>query len=416
MGFFQIIVALFFTEDLVVWWWGALKLRKVPVRRGVRLVFHGFFAVQTVTLSVIVYGRAHNIHIDGILPTSVAIGWSVWHLVVAPVALVVSLIWAIGEGIAALVRRFGGDSIRRPALSEVGEGGLSVSRREFLGTAAALTPPVLTMAVSAIAAGQLTRFRIRRMTLNIAGLPRELEGMTIAHVSDTHLGRFTHGRIVKEVVKSTNALKADLVLFSGDLINDELEWLPQGIDMLRAMDAPLVLCEGNHDLIENPGEFEKRVKASGLTLLVNEATTIPVRGVPVQILGLCWGGPPNYGERRHDENRLRLSMAQLMQRRDPSAFSILLAHHPHAWDYAGDVPLTLSGHTHGGQLMVNERLGFGPVMFRYWSGLYTRPVNHTGGQGNGGSQALVVSNGVGNWFPLRTAAPAEIVHLTLRRG
>ena len=68
------------------------------------------------------------------------------------------------------------------------------------------------------------------------------------------------------------------------------------------------------------------------------------------------------------------------------------------------IPLTLSGHTHGGQLMLNERLGAGPVMFRYWSGLYRK-----------GASRLVVSNGVGNWFPLRTQAPAEIIHLTLRR-
>jgi predicted MPP superfamily phosphohydrolase len=53
--------------------------------------------------------------------------------------------------------------------------------------------------------------------------------------------------------------------------------------------------------------------------------------------------------------------------------------------------------------MLNERLGAGPVLFRYWTGLYRR-----------GDAALVVSNGIGNWFPLRTAAPAELLHLTLR--
>ena len=86
---------------------------------------------------------------------------------------------------------------------------------------------------------------------------------------------------------------------------------------------------------------------------------------------------------------------------------ILLAHHPHAFDAAvkHGLPLTLSGHTHGGQLMVTPGLGVGPMMFRYWSGLYQK-----------GAHSLVVSNGVGNWFPLRTCAPAEIVHLTLRRA
>src|SRR2546421_5506017 len=99
-------------------------------------------------------------------------------------------------------------------------------------------------------------------------------------------------------------------------------------------------------------------------------------------------------------------MQRVCALRNRDQFQILLAHHPHAFDpaAAAGIPLTLSGHTHGGQLMLNERLGAGPVMFRYWSGLYRKP------DGN----ALFVSNGVGNWFPLRLHAPAEIVHLTLR--
>ena len=69
------------------------------------------------------------------------------------------------------------------------------------------------------------------------------------------------------------------------------------------------------------------------------------------------------------------------------------------------MPLTLAGHTHGGQLMLTESIGAGPALFKYWSGLYRRE-----------SSALVVSNGVGNWFPLRVNAPAEIIHITLHRA
>jgi predicted MPP superfamily phosphohydrolase len=100
-------------------------------------------------------------------------------------------------------------------------------------------------------------------------------------------------------------------------------------------------------------------------------------------------------------------MPRLLAKRQPDAFPILLAHHPHAFDLAAEagVPLTLSGHTHGGQLMLSRKLGFGPLMYRYWSGLYAR-----------GNSQLLVSNGVGNWFPLRVHAPAEIVHVTLRRA
>ncbi|MEL7239886.1 MAG: metallophosphoesterase, partial [Planctomycetota bacterium] len=88
------------------------------------------------------------------------------------------------------------------------------------------------------------------------------------------------------------------------------------------------------------------------------------------------------------------------------AFPILLAHHPHAFDSAkqAGIPLTLAGHTHGGQLMLPGDLGFGPIMYKYWSGTYRDPATDA---------AVVVSNGSGNWFPLRTYAPAEVILLTL---
>ena len=100
------------------------------------------------------------------------------------------------------------------------------------------------------------------------------------------------------------------------------------------------------------------------------------------------------------------SMQILLPQIDPDAFAILLAHHPHAFDAAADagIPLTLSGHTHGGQLMLSQNIGVGPMMFRYWSGIYQKAKSQ-----------LVVSNGVGNWFPLRINAPAEIAHITLQK-
>jgi len=200
-----------------------------------------------------------------------------------------------------------------------------------------------------------------------------------------------------------NELRADLVLLTGDLINDALTTLDEGVDLVRAIDPRLglYLIEGNHDLIENALEFERRVKASGIPFLLDESAIVSVRGVPVQLLGLSW-------TRRHGANHdaeISRSVRALLQQRQPDVFPILLAHHPHAFDAAAEaqMPLTLSGHTHGGQLMLNEQLGFGPALFRYWSGLYTR-----------GESKLIVSNGVGNWFPVRANAPAELIHITLR--
>jgi uncharacterized protein len=96
----------------------------------------------------------------------------------------------------------------------------------------------------------------------------------------------------------------------------------------------------------------------------------------------------------------------LLDQRDQGAFPILLAHHPHAFDTAAaaGIPLTLAGHTHGGQIHVSDQVGFGPWIFRYWSGQYRLA-----------DSVCVVSNGTGNWFPVRVNAPAELIHLTLRR-
>ena len=234
--------------------------------------------------------------------------------------------------------------------------------------------------------------------------------MTIAHLADIHAGRFTNGSILNEIAEATNALHAELVLFAGDLINDSLSYLDDGIITMKKISGPLALCEGDHDLIEDPDEFRMRVKASGLTLLVDEATTFHIRGVPVQVLGMQWATDSKHLT-RVGQPEIVDSAEILRKFQNPAAFQILLAHHPHSWDYMRGVPLTIAGHTHGGQLMVTERLGFGPVLFRYWSGLYTRrDALHADTL-----ESLVVSNGIGNWFPLRTRAPAEIIHITLRR-
>ena len=229
--------------------------------------------------------------------------------------------------------------------------------------------------------------------------------MTIAQVSDMHVGRFTRGDVLEKTVRLVNEMQADLVLLTGDLINDALADLDTGLELAQRMEARFgsAIIEGNHDLIENPREFETRVRASGIPFLLDESMIVDVRGVPVQLLGLSWTRV--HGDRR--DAAINAAVQKLLGQREADAFPILMAHHPHAFDAAVDaqLPLTLSGHTHGGQLMLNEELGFGPAMFRYWSGLYRKNKSQ-----------LIVSNGVGNWFPLRVNAPAEIVHLTLRRG
>ena len=324
----------------------------------------------------------------------------IWHMIFLPLLLLLAIALSPILAMAALIRIARRLRNSNPASVDAN---VALSRRQFLGVALAAAPPLFNLSFATIAMRQLDQFRVRRFVLPIVGLPSDLHGLTITQISDMHVGRFTSGRVLREVVRVVNELRTDLVLLTGDLINDAIADLDHGLDLVRSMQAShgVYLIEGNHDLIENGPEFERRMKDSGIPFLLDESVVITVRGTALQLLGLSWTRA-----RQNRDVAIAAAVRQLLNQRQPESFPILLAHHPHAFDAAAaaSVPLTLAGHTHGGQLMLNEQYGFGPALFRYWSGLYTK-----------GASKLIVSNGVGNWFPLRLRAPAELLHLTLRR-
>src|SRR2546421_2668565 len=382
----------------VVWWIVFARLTNHGIGRVIISIF--MIAMMAGLITVIV-ARMSRPGWDRVIPKFAVSAIFIWHFIGLGLLSLIALALIpilLGQKIVRVARNTPSPttrSVKAPAWN----------RREFLRFAAAMLPPVFTFSLTGIAMAQLNNVRVRRFVLPIIDLPKTLDGMIIAQVSDMHVGRFTNGDVLEKTVRIVNEMRADLVLLTGDLINDALADLDTGLELARRMQSRsgLAIIEGNHDLIENPQEFESRVKASGIPFLLDESTIVDVRGVPVQVLGLRW-------TRVHGEGRdaaIGVEVRKLLEQRVADAFPILLAHHPHAFDAAAaaELPLILSGHTHGGQLMLNEQLGFGPAMFRYWSGLYER-----------GQSKLIVSNGVGNWYPLRVNAPAEIIHLTLRRA
>ena len=384
MSFFLTLIAIFVITDLL-WWVSSWRRLKRP---GFRAIVSLFALSQLVGLGLVLGARWLNASWATTLPRPLISVIFLWHVLVA-------LPWVIIYISSTLVRGVRSLLIRRKRVEEI-PSGQGITRREWLRAGVTLAPVVLTAGGAFLGEWQLERFRMRRMTLPIAGLPTALNGLTIAHVTDIHVGHFTHGKVLEEIVRATNDLNADLVLMTGDLINMALRDLPMGIELMRGFRAPggVFFCEGNHDLFEDPARFRREVRRAGLPFLYEEGATTSVRGNPIQILGTAWS---------HNDDGHKHSMENLRRQRDPKAFPIVLAHHPHAFDFADEFPLMLSGHTHGGQLMLAEDVGFGPWMFRYWSGLYEKA-----------GRTLVVSNGTGNWFPVRINAPAEIVHLTLK--
>lgn len=393
----------------LVWCWNLhLTLRRFPRPALWNIGLFLFTGTQVIGLLLLFFGRRFDLPSEAFMGKPVVAAVYIWHcLVLLPLAF----LWFLGKA-SAEVLRIGRILAKLPRskqiLSSTGDGvDGAMTRRDFVSTAICAAPALVAIGATGVSAEQWSRFRVRRMDVSIRGLPSALDGLTIAHVTDLHVGVFTRGTILDGIVAASNNLRPDLVLLTGDLINYALSDLPVALDVVRRLQSThgTFLCEGNHDLFEDPVLFRQLTKEAGLRLLVNESAVLSVRGVALQILGLRWGA--GHGDARSMSSRGDLaiagSMQELLVQRRPDAFPILVAHHPHAFDYAENIPLTLAGHTHGGQLMVTKRIGFGPAMFRYWSGLYEKS-----------NRALVVSNGVGNWFPLRANAPAEIIHLTLR--
>ena len=381
----------------VIWW---IVFARLTNHATGRVVVSIFMVAMMAGLIAVIAARLSRADWDRVIPKFAVSAVFIWHFIGLGLLSLIGLALLpilLGQKIVRVARD-------TPTITRSVEAP-AWSRREFLRFTGAMLPPVFTLSLTGIAMAQLNNVRVRRLVLPIATLPKELDGITIAQVSDMHVGRFTNGEVLQKMVRMVNEMRADLVLLTGDLINDALADLDTGLELARALEARfgLAIIEGNHDLIENPAEFERRVRASGIPFLLDESTIIDVHGFPVQLLGLSW-------TRVHGQERdaaIGAAVKNLLEQREADAFPILMAHHPHAFDAAADagLPLTLSGHTHGGQLMLNEQLGFGPALFHYWSGLYTR-----------GRSKLIVSNGVGNWFPLRVNAPAEIVHITLRQA
>jgi predicted MPP superfamily phosphohydrolase len=419
MTFIQVALTIILSLNLLWWFWAHYHARHTARPRFWRRFTAAFVLVQLACLAWLYYARSLGLY----MPLPLRSISYIWNGVAAPIAVVIAITITLASAALLVLNLLRRSFTRRETTTTTSPTStpaaqpnttnpppeppnLLLSRRTIL-TGAIAAPPVLTGLGLAKALWQLDSIRTRDLTIEVPGLHRSLDGVTIAHITDTHVGRYTTGPILREIASRVNALNADVVLFTGDLIDSSHDDLPEAISMLRAIDKPLYLCEGNHDLFGGRENFERTITSAGIPLLLPHAADLTLRGAPVQLLGIRWGSTgANRREAHHDTNT---RLVNALRRDD--AFPILLAHHPHAFDTAAElgIPLTLAGHTHGGQLMLSDSLGAGPALYKYWSGKYARRVNDRLAQ-------AIVSNGTGNWFPLRLNAPAEIIKITLRRA
>ena len=253
------------------------------------------------------------------------------------------------------------------------------------------------------------KLAIVKRDIALPELPDELDGLTIAHLTDLHIGRLTTPRHLPQIVAACQAVNADLIAVTGDFVDLSLGVLDDVIEAMRSLRAELgvYFVVGNHDYLDNGPELIRRFRDAGLRLLMNESLEVEAFGKRIAVSGIDFAHKPA------DLARLvHRTLVRARSRPQPD-LSLLLAHHPNAFDAAcrHGVDVTLSGHTHGGQLILAETsgrrgsIGLGAMSFKYPRGLYRR-----------GPSYLYVSSGVGSWFPLRVKCPPEVASLTLRNG
>jgi len=294
---------------------------------------------------------------------------------------------------------------------------LSLSRSAFLSRAALAIAAVPAVGMLYGVAKGGHRYQVRKQRVFLPNLPAAFEGFKIVQLSDIHAGSFFSRTGVQRGIDLVNAQRADLVVFTGDLVNNVATEIEPWLDRFKEIKSPngVYSILGNHDYgdyvswqtpeakVANLRRLKDNHARLGWTLMLDEHTYLEKDGARIALIGIQnWGqraGFPKYG-----------NLAKAAAGAD-APVKILLSHDPSHWhaqvqpDF-GDIDLTLSGHTHGMQFGIDTKvLKWSPVQYVYpqWAGIYQQ-----------GSQQLYVNRGFGFiGYPGRFGIWPEITVLEL---
>lgn len=263
------------------------------------------------------------------------------------------------------------------------------------------------------------RYRVINHTLEFDDLPVEFDGFTITQISDIHSGSFDNKKKLEYGIDLINQQKSDVILFTGDLVNNHSGEMEPWIETFKKLKAPMGKFSilGNHDYGDYMNWPSKEAKIAnlqrlfqvhaelGFKLLRNESIKLQKEGTTIDLIGVeNWGkGFAQYGD-------LPKAAANLSDQ----SFKILMSHDPSHFDeqvknFSQFIHLTLSGHTHGMQfgIEIPGWIKWSPASLRYpkWAGLYEELGRY-----------LHVNRGFGFLaFPGRVGIWPEITVLTLKR-
>jgi predicted MPP superfamily phosphohydrolase len=294
------------------------------------------------------------------------------------------------------------------------------SRRRFIKTTGLVVAGIPFLGfMKGITFGKYA-FQVRNKTLKFPDLPKEFDGFRILQFSDMHSGSYDSFNAVKGAFDMIQEQQADLILFTGDLVNDLADEVKPYVPLLKGLKAKYGKYSvlGNHDYSNDRGLFPSEAakeanfaalqnyhKVSGFRLLMNENTKIEKDGASIRLIG-----SENWGHGFVKEGDFDKSIIGT----EEGEFSILMSHDPTHWeekvkDHDKHVHLTLSGHTHGTQMGVEVgdfRWSPGQYFYKRWADLYQEK-----------DQYLYINRGMG-WvgFAGRVGIHPEITVITLRKS
>ena len=248
---------------------------------------------------------------------------------------------------------------------------------------------------------------VRHVDAFVPALSTRFDGLTIAQLSDLHVGPHTSRRFIERVVRATHALSPDLIAITGDLVDDRAEDVAIYADLLGELSAPdgVFMIPGNHDVYAGWDDVESALHRANLgTVLVNRAHVLRRESDALVLVGT---GDPAGG--RRGASRAAPDIDRALADLPSNAPVVAFAHNPSLWPSlaARGVALTLSGHTHWGQLAL-PKLG--------WS-LASPFLAHAMGAHAQDDSLLYISPGTGYWgIPFRIGARPEVTLVTLRRA
>ena len=299
------------------------------------------------------------------------------------------------------------------------EGDFLPDRRKFISQTALIVSSIPFLGIlHGVLVGKY-RYRVVNHTLEFDDLPEEFDGFTITQISDIHSGSFDNKKKLEYGVELINQQNSDVILFTGDLVNNHSGEMEPWIDTFKKLKAPMGKYSilGNHDYGDYMTWPSKEAKEAnmqrlyeiqeelGFKLLKNENVKLEKAGAHIDLIGVeNWGkGFGQYGDLKKAASNL-----------SDQSFKILMSHDPSHFDeqvknFSQFIHLTLSGHTHGMQFGI-EIPGFikwSPASLRYpkWAGMYEELGRY-----------LHVNRGFGFLaFPGRVGIWPEITVLTLKK-